>query len=75
MDYKICKILRNKIFINAVNDLAERGVDTLKKLYHKVNNYQWLNQISVTSEHERKLLSVNKLLSIIYRIYPREVKG
>ena len=27
----------------------------VKKVYHKVNNYQRLNQIVVNSEHERKL--------------------
>ena len=47
--------MRNKIFINVVNDLAERGVEIVKKVYHKVNNYQRLNQIVVTSECERKL--------------------
>ena len=33
---------------SAVNDLAERGVETVKKVYHKVNNYQRLNKIVVT---------------------------
>ena len=47
--------LGNTIFINAVNDLAERGVATVKKCYPRVNNYTRLNQIVVTSEHERKL--------------------
>ena len=47
--------LGNTIFINAVNDLAERGVATVKKCYPRVNNYTQLNQIVVTSEHERKL--------------------
>ena len=43
------------IFSNVVNDLAERGVETVKTVYHKVNNYTRLNQIVVNSEHERKL--------------------
>ena len=47
--------LGNTIFINAVNDLAERGVATVKKCYLRVNNFTRLNQIVVTSEHERKL--------------------
>ena len=32
----------------------QKEVRTVKKVYHKVNNYQRLNQIVVTSEHERK---------------------